>query len=214
MVRRLTAIAIALLAGACLAAGGRNVPRRGWPSTSISPWRAIGRKYSQCQSGGRSVPGSGPGSARSRVADNPAKGAAVTTSVRLSVRPSQPFRSSSFIIPAFCTVPAGRAGGVPDHSSAARRSGRIRPPPEGLLAIAAAVAGRGECHRHGALWLRSRLPIPPTTRAVRAVRTGAAAARAAAPRARGAAGAGAVAATAWRVDPVHCQPPMAFLTRM
>lgn len=70
--------------------GGKKPPRFGWPSVPISLWGACGRKYNQCASGGRGDPGSVCASSmRSRVADRPARGAAVMMSRRSSLRPIQ-----------------------------------------------------------------------------------------------------------------------------
>jgi len=69
--------------------GGRKPPRLGCPSGPISLWRACGKKYSQCPSGGSAVPGTGAGSSRSSVADRARTGAAVRVSGVVSLLPCQ-----------------------------------------------------------------------------------------------------------------------------
>jgi hypothetical protein len=84
--------------------GGRKPPRLAWPSAPISLWRCNGRKYSQCQSGGRGSPertaeagwSSVAASAAgwSKVAASAATGVGPMVSWTVSLRPTQSVRLS------------------------------------------------------------------------------------------------------------------------
>ncbi len=69
--------------------GGRKPPRLGWPSGPMSHCRCIGRKYSQCHSGGSGVPAGTSAPGWSSVAVSAPTGAAVTVSRSDSLRPIQ-----------------------------------------------------------------------------------------------------------------------------
>ena len=72
--------------------GGKKPPRKGWPSGPIWPCGACGKKYSQCHSGGTSLPAAWRSSSRLSKALWPRSGAATISSVSVSLRPSQPRR--------------------------------------------------------------------------------------------------------------------------
>src|SRR6218665_2885798 len=134
------------------APGGRSPPGRGWPSGPISLCLDCGRKYSQCHSGGSTLPGTGSGSARSKVADRPRTGAAWSMSLRTSVRPCQRCRCANSV------ASMGRGSGLAPAAPGARLAPapagwEVIPTPAGRRVVPSAAGSGGWVGGWGVGWI-------------------------------------------------------------